>query len=177
MGRFLAASNLIGTLRIHYLAAREIGRARAVLELGLVINLVGGLLATGLLVLAASLIAEHLVKQPGLTDAVVIYSFTAPFVAVQGAAGAAFRVLDRFGLLASITAAVPAMRLAGAGAVLAVGGGLHPVLVSLLAAEAAGRSTRRSFATSPRGDSPRWKLCFGVRARQLRSSSSRPRWR
>ncbi len=119
-----------------YISKGEPVRGRAVLELALAVNFIGGLVATAILIVAAQLIADELVKDSALAGSVATYAFVAPFVAVQGAAGATFRVFDRFALLGSLTAMVPAMRLAAAGLALALGASLHGVLWALLAAEA-----------------------------------------
>jgi O-antigen/teichoic acid export membrane protein len=121
-----------------YLARGERLRARAVLELSLPVNVAGGLLATGLLALFATAIAEHLVKDPDLAAGVVIYACVAPFVALQLASTAVFRIFDRLARLAVLTAVVPALRLIGVAVAVASGGELEAILVASLAAEAAG---------------------------------------
>jgi O-antigen/teichoic acid export membrane protein len=121
-----------------YLARGEPVRARAVMELSLPVNVAGGLLAAGLLAILAAATADHVVKDPDLAQAVVIYACVAPFVALQTAATAVFRIFDRLSLLAVLTAIVPALRLLGVAVALALGGGIEAVLVASLAAEAAG---------------------------------------
>lgn len=122
----------------NHLARGEPLRARAVLELSLPVNVAGGLLAAGLLALLAPVIAEHIVQDPELASAVAIYACVAPFVAMQAAATAVFRIFDLLGRLAAFTATVPALRLAGVGIAVALDGGIEEILVASLAAEAAG---------------------------------------
>jgi O-antigen/teichoic acid export membrane protein len=121
-----------------YLARGERLRARAVMELSLPVNLAGGLLATALLALFASLIAKHIVKDPGLAGAVMIFAGVAPFVAMQTASTAVFRIFDRLARLAVLTTLVPAVRLIGVAVALALDGGIEAILVASLAAEATG---------------------------------------
>jgi O-antigen/teichoic acid export membrane protein len=121
-----------------YLARGERLRARAVMELSLPVNLTGGVLAAGLLAVFSSLIAEHIVQDPGLAEAVIVYACVAPFVAMQAASTAVFRIFDRLVPLSFLTAMVPAVRLLGVAIALALDGGIQEVLVASLAAEAAG---------------------------------------
>lgn len=121
-----------------YLARGEPVRARAVMELSMPVNVAGGLLATGLLALLAPLIADHIVKDPDLAGAVVIYACVAPFVALQMASTAVFRIFDRLVLLAVLAALVPALRLLGVGLALTLDGDLDAILLASFAADAAG---------------------------------------
>lgn len=119
-----------------HLARGQRMQARAVLELAVAVNLLGGLVATGVLVLLAGPVAGGLLREGGLSDAVLIYAGVAPFLALQNASAVVFRVFDRFGQLAVLTTVSPALRLAFALTVLIAGGGLVAVLTALLAAEA-----------------------------------------
>lgn len=129
-----------------YLARGEEVRARAVLELSLPVNVAGGLLATGLLSLCAAAIAQHIVQAPDLADAVVIYACVAPFIALQVASTAVFRIFDRLARLAVLTASVPALRLLAVGIVVILDGGLEEILLACVAAEAAGGMVFAGFA-------------------------------
>ena len=120
-----------------YLATGEPLRARAVMELSLPLNFAGGIIATALLVLAAGLIADAFVKDPDLAGAVRAYAFVAPFVALQAACHAIFRVFDRFATLAALSAIAAAARLAAAALAVSFGGGLREILLALLVAEVA----------------------------------------
>lgn len=120
-----------------YIASGRTLQARAVLELGLLLNLVGGLVATGLIVLCSTLIADRLLESPGLSGSVVLYAFVAPLSGLQAASYAVLRVLDRFVLLATMTMTAAAIRLASVCGVILWGGGLRGALVALLTAEAA----------------------------------------
>ncbi len=121
-----------------YLAHGERVRARAVLELSFPVNLAGGLLATGVLALLAAAIAEHIVGDPDLAEAVIVYACVAPFVAMQVASTAVFRIFDLLARLSVLTAAVPALRLLGVAAAVVLDGGLEEILFASLGAEAVG---------------------------------------
>jgi O-antigen/teichoic acid export membrane protein len=110
--------------------------ARAVLELAMAVNLLAGLVATGILVALAEPVADRLLREPDLSDAVVIYAGVAPFTALQVAAAVVFRVFDRFGELAVLFTVSPGLRLGAVVFALAGGGGLRAVVAALLLAEA-----------------------------------------
>jgi O-antigen/teichoic acid export membrane protein len=110
--------------------------ARAVLELAIAVNLLAGLVATGILVALAGPIADTLLREGDLSDAVVIYAGVAPFVALQQAAAVVFRLFDRFGELAVLSTLSPGLRLGAVVLTLVAGGGLSAVVAALLLAEA-----------------------------------------
>jgi O-antigen/teichoic acid export membrane protein len=118
-----------------HLAVGERTKARAVLELAVATNLVGGLLATGVIVVLSGIVADDLLGDADLADSVAIYGLIAPFVAVQNACAVAFRVFERFRVLAVLTALSPSLRLAVAAAVLIAGGELSAVIPALVVAE------------------------------------------
>jgi O-antigen/teichoic acid export membrane protein len=111
-------------------------QARAVLELALLVNLAAGFVATGLLAALADPIATELLEDPELTGALIVYAGIAPLLALENAAATIFRIFDRFGQLGALHALGAVTRLAAVAVVLAAGGGLEPVLITLLAAEA-----------------------------------------
>lgn len=119
----------------HLARGRDV-EARAVLELSLLVNLAGGLIATALLAGLAGAISDGLLGEPDLTGALVVYAAIAPLLALETAAATIYRIFDRFGRLGALHATGAVLRLSAVGAVLAAGGGLEPVLFALLAAEA-----------------------------------------
>jgi O-antigen/teichoic acid export membrane protein len=153
----------------HIAAGRPL-QARGVLELGLVLNLCGGLVATGLIVLASALIADGLLGDADLTGPLVLYGFVAPMSGLQGASYAVLRVLDRFRRLATLTAAAAALRLAAAAGVMLLGGGLRSVLVALLAAEAINAIAMTAIAMRTIDSRLPSSLRFVDHARAIRSA-------
>jgi O-antigen/teichoic acid export membrane protein len=142
--------------------------ARAVLELALLVNLVGGVLATALLAVAAHPLAVLVLHDPGLGSAVVIFGATAPCIALQNASWTVFRVFDRFGQLALLIIASSALRLGAAAAALAAGGGLVSIFAALLGAELVAAATlvwaahRRLEISLPTATSARQRMA-GIR--------------
>lgn len=153
-----------------YIATGRPLQARAVLELGLLLNLLGGLVATGLIMLSSALIADQLLGAPGLRGSVVIYALVAPLSGLQGASYAVLRVLDRFTLLASLTAAAAALRLAAACGVILWAGGLRDALVALVAAEAIGAIVMTAIALRTVDSRLPSTLGFVEHARGIRSA-------
>jgi O-antigen/teichoic acid export membrane protein len=119
----------------HLTTGRELG-ARAVLELALLVNLAGGLLAALLLLASAGLIAGEFADDQGLAGAVRLFAWVAPLAALQFAARATLRVFDQFRLTATLTALAPALRIGAAAIALGLGSDVWGVLVALLVAEA-----------------------------------------
>jgi O-antigen/teichoic acid export membrane protein len=163
--RVWEAATKYGT--VHLVAGRDV-KARAVLELASLVNLAAGLTAAALLILCSGLIADLFVDDPGLAGTIAIYAMVAPLTALQAASRAVLRVFDRLAPLATITALAPVGRLAAAAIALASGGGVHEVLIGLLAAEALATlaylaAQRRAIvAHLPTG------LRFGARVGELR---------
>lgn len=119
-----------------FLALEEPGRARATLELGLLVNLLAGLLAAGLVALAAGPLAGSVLDDEGLAGEVVLFAAVAPLNTLQAASYAILRVMDRFRALATLIAVGAAVRLAAAGLAIALDDSLGTVLLALVCAEA-----------------------------------------
>jgi O-antigen/teichoic acid export membrane protein len=119
-----------------HLASDQPMEARAVLELGVLVNVLAGLVTTGAVAVLAGAVADSLLRDPGLTGSVVVYAAAAPFIALQQASAVIFRVFDRFGQLAVLIAVSPALRLAGSAAVVLADGGVSAVIVALVVADA-----------------------------------------
>ena len=120
-----------------FLATGERGRARATLELGLAVNLLAGLTAAGLISIASALIAGAVLSDEGLAGEVVLFSAVAPMNALQAAAFAILRVMDRFRALASLIAVGAALRLLAATIAVTTADSLDAALIALVCAEAA----------------------------------------
>lgn len=153
-----------------YIAIGRPLQARAVLELGLLLNLLGGLIAVGLIALFSALIADRLLGDPGLSGSVVLYGLVAPLSGLQGASYAVLRVLDRFALLAALTVVAAALRLVAACAVILSAGGLREALVALLAAEAISAAAMTAVALRTIGMRLPSTLGFVEHARGVRSA-------
>jgi O-antigen/teichoic acid export membrane protein len=118
-----------------HLAYERRVEARAVLELAILLNLAGGLVAMAILAALAAPIADELLQEPDLTAAIVVYSAIAPMLALENATAAIFRIFDSFGRLGALFAGAALLRLISVGVVVAAGGGLSVILASLLIAE------------------------------------------
>lgn len=153
-----------------YIATGRPLHARAVLELGLLLNFLGGLVAAGLIMLFSGLIADRLLGAPGLSGSVALYGLVAPLSGLHRASYAILRVLDRFALLATLTAVAAALRLLAAYAVILLAGGLHEALVALLAAETINAIVLTAAALRTVGARLPSALGFVEHARRIRSA-------
>jgi O-antigen/teichoic acid export membrane protein len=121
-----------------YHVRREDDRARAVLDLALVINLAGGLVASALVFAAGGWIAREVCHDASLREAVWIYGLIAPCLAVTAAASAVLRVTNEFRKLAILAVIAQIVRFAAAMIAIAAYDGVEPVVIALVIAEAVG---------------------------------------
>jgi O-antigen/teichoic acid export membrane protein len=129
------------------MTAGEPGRARAVLQVASIVNVLGGLLASAILIGAAGPIGSRF-DLHGETAALRIYALVAPFTALTVATSAALRVLGRFRGLAGLTVVQAVLRLAVVVVAISLGWDLVELVTALVVAEAAGAFAMLALAES-----------------------------
>lgn len=128
-----------------FIARGEPVRARAVLEASAVINVLGGLVACGLVVALAGPMADVVGLDVGPAP-LRVYAAIAPLLALTAALTAALRVLDSYRALAWLVAGGAVLRLAAVVVAVRADLGLDALLLLLVVAEAIGSAAHAAVA-------------------------------
>jgi len=158
-----------------FIARGEPVRARATLEASVIVNVLGGLVACGLVIALAGPMADVVGLDVGPAP-LRVYAAIAPLLALTAALTAALRVLDSYRALAWLVAGGAALRLAAVVVAVSADLGLEALLLLLVVAEAIGSTAYAAVAhrevnaqlPAPRGFRARVRTLLPEARRMLR---------